>query len=230
MIIESDDKILTLKNATFKPQIYFEDQHLVVLSKPAGLLSQSDISQTPSLVDWLRLHFNRHYVGLIHRLDRNTSGLMVIAKRTKSAQRLTQSLQEGTLTRSYISILKGRVEKKIKWTHWLRKNKKTNKSTIFSKKTKDAQICSLTCTPVKYLTTPEGECTLCEIQLETGRSHQIRAQCAFEKHPLLGDSKYGKKSTLIHRPALHSNKISFPHPMTKEILIYKEEPPVDFNL
>lgn len=77
-----------------KPKILFEDANVIVLSKPAGLLSQGEIKKDENLVGWLRGHLGRHYVGLVHRLDRNTSGLMVIAKRTKAARRLTESLQD----------------------------------------------------------------------------------------------------------------------------------------
>jgi 23S rRNA pseudouridine1911/1915/1917 synthase len=80
-------------------RILFEDQHLVVLSKSPGLLSQGDHSGEASLVDLLRTHFGRNYVGLVHRLDRNTSGLMVVAKRSKSAERLTDQLQCNSVWR-----------------------------------------------------------------------------------------------------------------------------------
>src|SRR6185312_17156504 len=86
----------------FTPKILFEDQHLIVLSKPAGLLSQGEKTGDENLVDWLRTYLGRPYVGLVHRLDRNTSGIMVVAKRTKSAQRLTDALQKGDLHRSYL--------------------------------------------------------------------------------------------------------------------------------
>ena len=86
-------------------EILFEDQHLIVLSKAPGVLSQGDISGEPSLVEHLREHFGRHYVGLIHRLDRNTSGLMIVAKRSKSAERLSDQLQNGILIRKYRAIL-----------------------------------------------------------------------------------------------------------------------------
>ena len=87
--------------------ILFEDQHLAVLSKSPNLLSQSDISGETSLVDLLRVHFGRNYVGLIHRLDRNTSGLMVIGKRSKSADRLSAQLKSGELDRQYHALLLG---------------------------------------------------------------------------------------------------------------------------
>ena len=100
-------------------EILFEDQHLIVLSKAPGILSQGDISGEPSLVDLLRTHFGRNYVGLIHRLDRNTSGLMIVAKRSKSAERLTEQLQNGILVRKYRAILEGSLIAAATWKHSL---------------------------------------------------------------------------------------------------------------
>src|SRR6476620_8069363 len=107
------------------PKIIFEDQHLIVLSKPAGLLSQGEHKGDENLVDWLRAYLGRPYVGLVHRLDRNTSGLMVVAKRTKSAQRLTDSLQKGDLERTYLAWLVGNLKETVQWQHSLVKDPKT---------------------------------------------------------------------------------------------------------
>ena len=101
------------------PQIIFEDPHLVVLAKPAGLLSQGEVTEDFNLVDWLKVYFGRNYVGLIHRLDRNTSGIMVVAKRTKSAQRLTLSLQKDQIERSYLAWVMGTLNGDLHWRHWL---------------------------------------------------------------------------------------------------------------
>jgi 23S rRNA pseudouridine1911/1915/1917 synthase len=101
-----------MTNVQSPPKILFEDTHVIVLSKPAGMLSQGDISGDESLVDWLRTYLGRNYVGLIHRLDRNTSGIMIIGKRSKSANRLTESLQKGDLERSYIAIVEGSTPEK----------------------------------------------------------------------------------------------------------------------
>ena len=102
------------------PKIIYEDTHLVVLSKPAGLLSQGEKTGDINLVDWLRDYFGRHYVGLVHRLDRNTSGIMVVAKRTKAAQRLTLALQKGELNRIYRAWLIGTLSQPVRWKHFLK--------------------------------------------------------------------------------------------------------------
>ena len=200
--------------------ILFEDTHLVVLDKPAGLLSQGDSGGEESLVDRLRTHFGRHYVGLVHRLDRNTSGLMVVAKRTKSAERLTQQLQSGELERRYVACLEGRLGQpggEIEWKNWLLKDEARNETKAFAwsdrKPHPAAKSAALRVRALKHGRFLESEVTLAEFRLETGRSHQIRVQAAFAGHPLVGDRKYGARLEWF-RPALHSCFIAFEHPMT----------------
>lgn len=211
----------------------FEDQHLLVLSKPAGLLSQGDISGEENLVDLLRVRFGRNYVGLIHRLDRNTSGLMVVAKRSKSAERLTTQLQSGELIRKYHAILWGNFSGEQRWEHWLLKNEKTNEVKVVAAKTPGSKIAVLKATSVKNLIHPTSKdaLTLARFDLETGRSHQIRVQSAAMQHPLIGDTKYGtaKSLTLFSRPALHSCFLSFVHPMTQENLVFEERYSADMR-
>jgi 23S rRNA pseudouridine1911/1915/1917 synthase len=209
-------------------EILFEDQHLIVISKSAGLLSQGDASGDPSLVDLLRVHFGRNYVGLIHRLDRNTSGLMVIAKRSKSADRLSEQLKSGELDRQYHAILWGALDSRTPthWEHWLLKNESTNEVRVVRPGTPQAKIAGLEVTPLKTIEHPvTGDAlTLAHFKLETGRSHQIRVQSHAMKHPLIGDTKYGiaRSMTLFSRPALHSAMLSFTHPMTREKMSFSQ--------
>lgn len=213
-------------NAPFR--ILFEDTHLVVLSKAPGILSQGDASGETSLVDLLRTHFGRHYVGLIHRLDRNTSGLMVVAKRSKSADRLTAQLQSGELTRSYHALLLGTPDSTapVRWEHFLLKNPETNEVKVVPRKIPGAKSAVLTMTPQKtFLHPASGDpVTAARFELETGRSHQIRAQARAKNLPLLGDRKYGtaKSVALFPRSALHSCELSFVHPMSKEPMRFEE--------
>lgn len=212
------------------PQIIFEDTHLVVLEKPAGLLSQGDDTGEPSLVDWLRQYFGRNYVGLVHRLDRNTSGLMVVAKRSKAANRLTESLQKGTLDRKYLAWVKGTIAEPLKWTDWLIKDEATNTVRVTKKDIKGSKIATLQLIPLPKKTALLTA-SLVQVILETGRSHQIRVQCAHHGHPLLGDIKYGGPRVIgLDRPALHSNEINFPHPMSGEVLNFESKLPKDLEL
>lgn len=212
-----------------KPEILFEDNHLLVLSKPAGLLSQGEHKGDPNLVDWLRGYLGRPYVGLVHRLDRNTSGLMVVAKRTKSAQRLTESLQTGKLCRSYLAWVEGELPETVKWKHALLKTEKTNTVRVVPETTPKAQVAILSGKRVRTAHFGNSILTLAEFTLETGRSHQIRAQSSHEGFPLLGDAKYGSRVRFA-RTALHSYRISFPHPMSSEIMDFKTELPEDMRI
>lgn len=208
-----------MAHENIKPfETIFEDQHLIVLSKSPGLLSQGDISGEENLVDLLRAYFGRNYVGLIHRLDRNTSGLMIVAKRSKSAERLTEQLQNGTLVRKYRAILEGKLDSPATWKHSLLKNEKTNEVRVVPAGSPGAKTASLKVTPIQYFLISGDEVTLAEFELETGRSHQIRVQSAAMKHALIGDPKYGtaRGKNLFDRPALHSCYLEFDHPISKE--------------
>jgi len=216
--------------------ILFEDNHLVVLDKPAGLLSQSDAGGEQSLVDLLRVHFGRHYVGLIHRLDRNTSGLMVIAKRSKAAERLTSQLQDGRLERRYLAWLEGHwgaPGSMLNLKNWLIKNEATNVVRALahspSKPHPDAKQAELVMQVLKHVSLGGQPVTEAEFTLQTGRSHQIRAQSAFAGHPLVGDKKYGARMEWT-RTALHSHYLSFEHPMTHERVEWKIGAPEDLGL
>lgn len=216
------------------PRILFEDTHLVVLSKPAGLLSQGEITGDENLVDWLRGHFGRNYVGLVHRLDRNTSGLMVVAKRSKSADRLTQSLKEGELARAYLAWVSGHVAAPVRWEHHLLKDEATNRVRAVKVGTPGAKPSALRAEPRLLVHWRGRPLTLLALTLETGRSHQIRVQAAASGHPLLGDLKYGGQTLPpelrdFGRPALHSAELSFPHPMGGEPMRFEDPLPADME-
>lgn len=220
--------LLTLK-------VFFEDNHLIVLEKPAGLLSQGENSGDENLVDILRLRFNRSYVGLIHRLDRNTSGLMVVAKRSKAAARLTAALQSGDLQREYLAWVHGTIKAPANWSHQLLKNEKTNTVSVVSSARLNSKLATLSCAPVAWANWSGENFTLLKFILETGRSHQIRVQSAAEGFPLLGDLKYAKNlsenaavvNQAFGRPALHSHRITFPHPMGAALHSYESSLPED---
>jgi len=161
---------------------------------------------------------------------------MVLGKRSKSADRLTQALQSGDLTRVYLAWLVGRLTGPTQWQHWILKDEKTNTSRVVGRNERSApkpgaKSAALKVTPVDYGRLGLAELTLAEFQLETGRSHQIRVQSSYEGFPLLGDAKYsaGKSMPDFSRPALHSSKLSFPHPITKERLSFEEPLPQDME-
>jgi 23S rRNA-/tRNA-specific pseudouridylate synthase len=192
-------------------QVIHETPDLLVIDKSAGLLSQRDDSEDASLVDEAKTYLKSDFVGLVHRLDRNTSGLMVLAKNPRSAKSLTQQIQSGKLLRHYDALLWGELPPEFSWSHHLEKNPKKNHVTVFrrpSPKSKEAHLKGHRSALFAAREIPDSKISLVEIELETGRSHQIRAQAAFEGHPVLGDHRYGAKLPLelksLSRPALHS--------------------------
>jgi 23S rRNA pseudouridine1911/1915/1917 synthase len=210
-----------------QPLVLFEDPNLIVISKPAGLLSQGEHTGDENVVDWLRDRVGREYVGLVHRLDRNTSGAMVVAKRTKAAQRLTEALTKGELKRVYVAWLKGSLRSQARWEHSLSKDERTN--TVRVVKGGSGKTAVLVVKPLRETVWKGIPLTLAEFTLETGRSHQIRVQSAFEGFPLLGDRKYGKSNDPFTRPALHSSRVEFPHPISREILSFVAPLPSDLS-
>jgi 23S rRNA pseudouridine1911/1915/1917 synthase len=220
---------LTVYSVQIAPKILFEDTHLIVLSKPAGMLSQGDISGDESLVDWLRKYVGRNYVGLVHRLDRNTSGLMIVGKRSKAANRLTESLQKGELARSYIAIVEGKTETQKNLQHYLLKNEEKNEVRVVDKGTVQAKEARLSYNRLASTTVDGTDVSVLHVVLETGRGHQIRAQLSHEGHPLLGDAKYRSTIKKPQRPALHSYSLKVPHPMSEDILDFKDSLPEDLT-
>lgn len=217
-------------NPKILPEIFYEDNHLIVLGKPAGLLSQGEKTGDENLVDWLRQKVGRKYVGLVHRLDRNTSGIMVVAKRTKAASRLSAFLVEGHIRRSYLAFVEGKLNQEVLWQHRLWKDPKLNKVEVVSRNHPQGKDASLRARPTRETVWRGRNLTLVEYVLETGRSHQIRVQSAKEGFPILGDHKYGKPPFDFPRPALHSFEITFPHPMDVEkIMNFKAPLPADMG-
>lgn len=211
--------------------IIFEDTHLIVLSKPCGLLSQgNEQSHNHHLVGMLRIYLGRPYVGLIHRLDRNTSGIMLIGKRTKSSQRLSKSLQQGKIKRTYLGWVIGKLPAQVTWEHFIEKDREKNKTKIVSPQVKNhahLKNASLSAKAIRRAYWCGEIITLAEFELKTGRSHQIRVQSAHEGFPILGDLKYS--SYPFKRMALHSYSLEFPHPMSHKVMRFTAPLPKMLN-
>lgn len=210
------------------PTPLFEDNHLLVLSKPAGLLSQGAEAGEPHLVGVLQEYLGRPYVGLIHRLDRNVSGLMVIAKRTKAARRLSDDLRVGKIFRHYRGWVMGKLSDEQLLENYLFKNPSTNEVRVVSSNQSGAKIAKTRMIPIASKHFSSTTISLVEFQLETGRSHQIRVQCAHAGHPLIGDLKYGTSDSRqlfpnANRPLLHSYSLEFTHPMSKEKMRFEDQ-------
>lgn len=174
---------------------------------------------------WIKTKFNKPgnvFLGLIHRLDRNVSGVVLFARTSKGASRLSEQFRDKTTEKFYRAIVEGQPEhEQASLSHHLRKEK-TLKSTVFQRPGKGTQHAEL-----EYKTLKNYKNTsFLEIKLHTGRFHQIRAQLAFIGHPVLGDKKYGAVTALPERQvALYAHRLIFKHPISKEKVCVESPPP-----
>lgn len=202
-------------------QIVFEDNHIIVINKKAGQLVQGDKTGDESLLelikDFIKIREAKPgnvFLGLVHRIDRPTSGLVIYAKTSKALSRLTQMVKNREIKKTYWALVaKEMIPTSQKLVHYLKKNDKNNKAIVFPKVTEGAKEAILTYTIIKVLDNYQ----LLEIDLETGRHHQIRAQLSKIGIPIKGDLKYGApRSNPDGGISLHARKLNFIHPVTKE--------------
>ena len=213
-------------------EILYEDNHLLIVNKPAGVLSQGDDTGDESILDLGKAYIKKKYnkpgavfLGLPHRLDRPTSGIVVMAKTSKALERLNKMFAKAEIKKTYWAVVDNPPPKESDTlTHYLLKDSITNKSKAYNKPVKKAKEASLTYTLIGASRTYY----LLEILLHTGRHHQIRAQLAKIGLHIKGDLKYGAKRSndngSIH---LHARKIEFIHPVRKEQMTILAQPPHD---
>lgn len=213
--------------------VIYEDNHLLVVEKPVNVLSQGDDTNDKDMVNllknYLKVKYNKPgnvFVGLVHRLDRPVGGIMVFAKTSKAASRLSEQVRNKSFKKTYRAVLNGNMKKdKDILKDYLYKNKKTNMVSVVNKNHKDAKDAELS-----YETISKNEkFSMVQVDLKTGRPHQIRVQFSSRKHPLFGDQRYGqhinKKGDQI---ALWSYKIEITHPTTKEKMEFICNPPNNY--
>lgn len=214
-----------------KVKIIFEDNHLLVVEKPVNMPTQRDSSGDLDLLSYLKndlkIRYQKPgnvYLGLVHRLDRPVGGVMVFAKTSKAASRLSAQIREGTFAKYYLAIVRGYLSiDHNRLVNYLIKDSGRNIVSAVPKGVPGSKEAFL-----DYQVVGKREqLSLLKIALGTGRSHQIRVQLAAIDHPLYGDQKYGPK---INQPgeqlALFSYELRFQHPTTKEYLELKESPPL----
>ena len=215
------------------PSVIFEDNHLLVIRKPAGWLSQGDRTGDQSVVDWAKEYIRKKhnkpgniFCGLPHRLDRPVSGVMVLAKTSKSLERLNKMFQENEVKKVYYALVEKAPELETDClTHWLLKDPNENVSKAYVKEKKNSKKSVLN---YSVLSIFKGY-SLVEVHPQTGRPHQIRVQLAAIGSPILGDKKYGARKLADYEGeiALHAGKISFIHPVKKEKVVF--EAPLNYN-
>ena len=200
--------------------IIYEDNHLLIVEKPINIPVQEDESNDKDLLtilkEYIKEKYNKPgnvYLGLVHRLDRPTGGLMVFAKTSKCASRLSEQIRNNEMKKEYHVVLEGILkEKKEKLEDYLLKDEKSNIVSVNSK----GKYSSLT-----YKVEKEIEnYSLVKVHLETGRSHQIRVQFSSRGFPIYGDHKYNKNVKEKEQLALFASYLSFKHPISKELLTF----------
>lgn len=219
-----------------KLEVLYEDNHLIVVVKQANVPSQQDSSNDLDLLTMVKNYIKEKYhkpgnvyIGLIHRLDRPVSGIMVFARTSKAASRLSDQIRKNEFSKKYLAVVNGIIEKnEDTLVDYLKKEENGNTVVTDSSDGRES-ILAYKVLERNY----EKKETLVEIQLKTGRHHQIRVQFASRNHPLCGDQRYGRMDkTQIALCAYH---LEFIHPTTKEKMIFDIEKPntqywVDFKM
>ncbi|WP_456379395.1 RluA family pseudouridine synthase [Lutibacter sp.] len=204
-------------------EVLFEDNHLIIVNKQSGDIVQGDKTGDKPLSEIVKEYIKDKYnkpgnvfLGVVHRLDRPTTGIIVFAKTSKLLERFNKMLRDKTVSKTYWAVVKNKPEKDSDTlVGFLKKNPKNNKSTSYSSEIEGSKKAILHYKVLKSL----NNYHLVEVDLETGRHHQIRCQLAAIGSPIKGDLKYGfnrsNKDASIH---LHARKIEFTHPVSKEFI------------
>ena len=204
--------------------VIYEDNHLLVVEKPINIPTQEDNTKDKDLLtilkEYIKEKYNKPgnvYLGLVHRLDRPVGGIMVFARTSKAASRLSEQVRNKTFKKTYNAVVIGNIENTGKLKDYLLKDEKRNIVKV-DEKGKEA---ILNFKKINY----KDNMSLVEINLETGRSHQIRVQMSHHGYPLFGDQKYNKNAKVGEQIALFAKKIEFVHPTTNELLTFELDLP-----
>jgi 23S rRNA pseudouridine1911/1915/1917 synthase len=201
--------------------VIYEDNHLLVVNKAAGVLVQGDATGDTPLVELCKHYIKEKYnkpgavfLGVVHRIDRPVSGIVVLARTSKSLERMNALFREKETRKTYWAIVKNKPPKNENTLiHWLIKDERKNKTTCYSRETPDGQRAELS---YRVLGTIEGHWLL-QVMPVTGRPHQIRVQLASMNCPIKGDVKYGfPEPNEDGSICLHARKLEFVHPVRKE--------------
>ncbi len=216
-------------------KILYEDNHIIVVIKQPGIPVQEDktgdLDMLTIIKKYIKEKYNKPgnvYLGLVHRLDRMVGGVMVFAKTSKAASRISEYIRQKNVKKRYLAVVNGKLpisDKSIELTNYLVKDERRNMSKVVTKDTKGAKEANLEYRVLKNFTFNDKIYSLVDIDLHTGRHHQIRLQFANIGHPLYGDIKYGQKINKVGQNlALFSYYLSFFHPTKDEYLEFKFMP------
>ena len=215
-----------------KLNVIYEDNHVIVVEKMVNIPSQGDktgdIDMLTIIKQYIKEKYNKPgnvYLGLIHRLDRPVGGVMVFAKTSKAAGRLSEQVRNKQFEKSYLVIVNGKVEPSTGlYQDYLVKNEKSNMSKVCSKEFKNAKFAELDYEVLKY--NDEINLSLVKVNLHTGRHHQIRVQFSSRNHSIYGDQKYGTRGR-GKQIALWAYSLEIDHPITKEKMVFNTLPEIN---
>lgn len=204
--------------------VVYEDNHIIVVEKPVNIPVQADDSKDLDFLSMIKKYikdkYNKPgnvYVGLVHRLDRPVGGIMVFAKTSKAASRLSEQVRLNKIKKVYHAVIEGKPLKEGHLEDYLLKDSKTNTTKV----NKSGKLSIL---DYKLISTVEN-LSLVKVFLKTGRSHQIRVQFSSRNLPLYGDQRYNKNAKVGQQIALYATALSFEHPTTKEFLTFEIDLP-----
>lgn len=212
-----------------KLKVLYEDNHIIVVEKTPNIPSQADktidLDMLTIIKNYLKEKYGKPgnvYLGLVHRLDRPVGGVMVFAKTSKAAARLSEQVRNKTFKKEYLAIVDGKIEEKNgTLENYLLKNEKNNMSKVVPENTKNSKYAKLDYEVLKY--NNEINLSLLKIYLHTGRHHQIRVQLSYFGHSICGDQKYGTRGR-GKQISLWAYKLSIEHPVTKEAMTFVDLP------
>ena len=210
-------------------KVIYEDNHIIVVEKPANIPSQGDktgdLDMLTIIKAYLKEKYNKPgnvYLGLVHRLDRPVGGVMVFAKTSKAAARLSEQVREKVFKKKYLVIVNGKFEeKKGTLKDYLLKNERLNKSRVVEEGTKNSKLAKLDYEVIKY--DPDLNLSVVKINLHTGRHHQIRVQLSSRNHSIYGDQKYGGRGH-GKQICLWAYSLKIIHPITKQEMKFELYP------
>jgi 23S rRNA pseudouridine1911/1915/1917 synthase len=209
--------------------VLYEDNHLLAVNKPAGIPTQGAAAGRPSLVSLAKAYVKQKYVkpgnvylGVVSRLDAAVSGVVIFARTSKAAARLTRQFRDRAVTKVYWAIVSGTPQATATCDDWLAKDETRHQMRLADEQTEGATPARLVYRRLKRL----SRGWLLEVTLETGRKHQIRVQLASRGLPILGDRKYGSRQPFVGGIALHSHLLQLVHPTRGEAIKLVAEPPL----
>ncbi len=213
--------------------ILYEDNHCIAIAKPSGVpcahFQGTEETLDRTIKEYLKDKYKKPgnvFLGVVHRIDKPVSGVLLFARTSKAAARLCEQFREGTIEKVYWAVVEGPVQKDAGTLEdWLRKNQETHRVDVLEPNTPGARQSLLHYQRRGML----GDLTWLEIRPQTGRTHQLRVQLAHHGHPIYGDSRYGSVRTFGHAIALHARSLTFLHPVRYEPITLTAQLPGDWH-